>query len=205
LKLDHVFWIGGSTCSGKSESARRIAAKAGSTVYPVDEREPKRVEQVDPARYPLFTSWAGMSADERWVQSSVEELVVDTLALCGELVEMIVAEVGNERSSTIVEGFQPLPELVARVVPHPRAAVFLVATPEFRRSLHYSRPHAWAMPSRTSDPDRAQRNRLERDDLIAEHIAGTARALDLKTIAVDGTRPLDEIAAEAQAHLELPE
>jgi len=56
----------------------------------------------------------------------------------------------------------------------------------------------------TSDPDRAQRNRLERDDRIGEHIARAARKHDLKAIVVDGSRGLEDVAAEAEAHLELP-
>ena len=202
-KLGHVLWIGGSTCSGKSELARRIARRPGYALYRVDEREPKTLDHVDGRHYPSFARWAEMSLDERWVRSSVDELVADTLALCGDLFEMVVTDLAADPTPTIVEGFQLLPELVAPVIPTSRHAVFLVATPEFRRATHYARAHAWTMPVRTSDPERSQRNRLERDDRVGEHVARAASERDLKTIVVDGSRALDDVATQVEAHLEL--
>jgi hypothetical protein len=44
-------------------------------------------------------------------------------------------------------------------------------------------------------------SRLERDDRIGEEIGRRGRDLGLKVIEVDGSRDLDDIAAEAEAHL----
>ena len=142
-----------------------------------------------------------MSLDDRWVHSSVDKLVEDTLDLCRELFEIIVEDVRAAAADVVVEGFQLLPELVSGVGSSARHALFLVATPEFRRATHFSRPHAWTTPLRTSDPERAQRNRLERDDRVGEHILNAAEEQNLKVIVVDGSRNEDDIAAEGEAHL----
>ena len=203
MRLDRVVWIAGSPCAGKTLLARQVADRLGCGVYAVDELEPKTLRDADAGRYPAFARWASMSLDERWVGSTVDELVRDSIELCGDIFRFVVTDLAAEPGPVVVEGFQPLPELVGDVLPTRGHAVFLVATPEFRRKMHFSRPHAWTTPSRTSDPERAQENRLERDDRVAEHIASEAAERKLKTIIVDGSRSLDEVAAEAEGHLAL--
>jgi hypothetical protein len=201
VKLDGVFWVGGSTCSGKTSFARWLAARKRCPVYAIDEREPKSRDDVDPDTYPALARWASLSLDERWVESTVDELVADTIALCTDLFRFVVQDVAAEPRPIVVEGFQPLPELVAPVLPTERHAVFLVATPQFRQATHFARPHAWVTPRRTSNPEQAQANRIARDDRMGEHIARTASALGLATIVVDGTRSPKEVAALAQTRL----
>jgi hypothetical protein len=201
LTLGHVLWIGGSTCSGKSTIADRIAESRGLAVYHVDEHEQAHAERATKEGLPVYSRWVSMTLTERWAHSSVDELVADTLALSEERLPLILEDVGDE--PTVVEGFQVYPWLVAPLLASSRQAVWLVCTPAFRRATHFSRSHAWATPSQTEDPERAQANRLERDDRIGEEIARGAHDLGLKAIDVDGSRGLDEIAAEAEAHLKL--
>ena len=202
MKLGHVLWIGGSTCSGKSTIADRLAESRGLAIYHVDEHEQSHAERATAKQLPVYERWVGMSLSERWAMSSVDELVADTLAISQERLPMIIEDLDDE--PTVVEGFQVYPWLVAPLLRSSRQAVWLVCTPAFRRATHFSRPHAWAMPNQTDDPERAQENRLERDDRIGAEIASGAHDLGLRTIEVDGSRSLDDIAAEANAHLELP-
>lgn len=201
MKRGQVLWIGGSTCSGKSTIADRIAESRGLAVYHVDEHERAHVERATVAGLPVYERWLAMTLTERWALSPVDELVADTLALSEERLPLILEDIGNE--PTVVEGFQVYPWLVAPLLVSSRQAVWLVCTPAFRRATHFSRPHAWATPSQTEDPERAQATRLERDDRIGEEIARGAHDMGLKAIEVDGSRDLDDIAAEAEMHLEL--
>lgn len=202
LKLDTAFWIGGSTCSGKTTVANRIAELRGLPVYHVDEHEQEHAERATAAGLPVYERWVGMTLTERWALSPVEDLVTDTLALSEERMPLILEDIGN--GPVVVEGFQVYPWLVAPLLESPRQAVWLVCTPEFRRTTHFGRPHAWSTPSKTEDPERAQTNRLERDDRIAEKILRRARELGLKVIEVDGSRGIDDIAAEVGLYLALP-
>ena len=140
-----------------------------------------------------------MTLTERWALSSVDELVVDTLALSEERLPLILEDLEGD---TIVEGFQIFPWLVAPLLESPKQAIWLVCTPEFRRATHFGRPHAWVMPNKTADPERAQAARLDRDDRIAEQVAESARKLGLRLIVVDGSRTLDDVASEVEAYLE---
>jgi hypothetical protein len=202
LTLGNVLWIGGSTCSGKSTIADRIAEERGLTVYHVDEHEQDHAERARAAGLPVYESWLGMTLTERWAFSSLDQLVADTLTLSEERMPLILEDIGE--GPVVVEGFQIYPWLVGPLLESPRQAVWLVCTPDFRRATHFGRPHAWSMPSKTDDPERAQAIRLERDDRIGEEIVRRAHELRLKAIEVDGSRGIDDIAAEVEVHLELP-
>ncbi len=72
--------------------------------------------------------------------------------------------------------------------------VVMVATPGFR--LHQARelPRAAGIGRSVSDPDRAQRNRLGRDQLVADDAVRTARRLGIQVIEVDGSLGADAVA-----------
>ena len=86
----------------------------------------------------------------------------------------------------IAEGFRLLPRLVRPLLAEPRQAVWLLPTPGFRRAAFDSRGSLWEIANKTSDPERALRNLLERDRLFTERLGAEARDLGLPVIEVDG-------------------
>ncbi len=77
----------------------------------------------------------------------------------------------------LVEGFRLLPQLIRPHLSDPRHAVWLLPTREFRQAAFPRRGAADAFWLRTSDPDRALANLLERDRIFADELAGeTVRA-----------------------------
>ena len=64
-------------------------------------------------------------------------------------------------------------------------AIWLIPTPDFRRAALDSRGSTFDIPSRTSDPERALQNLLERDRLFTEDVAREAGACGLPVIHVD--------------------
>jgi adenylate kinase family enzyme len=202
LTLRNALWVGGSTCSGKTTVANLIAGRRELDVYHIDEQEARHALSAVAVGKPTYRRWMSMTLTERWALSSVDELVDDTIALSEERLPLILDDIGDD--PTLVEGFQIYPWLVAPLLDSPRQAVWLVCTPEFRRATHFGRPHARSTPRKTDDPERAQQNRLERDDRLAEKIASSARELALKLIVVDGERTVEELASGVETHLELP-
>jgi 2-phosphoglycerate kinase len=96
----------------------------------------------------------------------------------------------------IVEGFRLLPRLVKPLLAEPRHAVWLLPTPEFRRAAFESRGTLWEIARKTSDPDRALANLLERDRMFTEHLSREARELNLRGIAVEPTMTEAELAEQ---------
>jgi len=95
----------------------------------------------------------------------------------------------------LAEGFSLLPRLVAPLLSRPRQAVWLLPTPEFRRTAFESRGSTWTIPAKTSDPQRALANLLARDQLFTEQLRVQARAAGLQTVDVDGSTDVAETVA----------
>jgi hypothetical protein len=72
--------------------------------------------------------------------------------------------------------------------------VVLVPTPEFRRRQVAELPRARAVGLPVADPDRAQRNRLARDLLVAEEAVASAHRLGIRVIEVDGSGGPEAVA-----------
>ncbi|GIE97333.1 hypothetical protein [Paractinoplanes rishiriensis] len=70
----------------------------------------------------------------------------------------------------MVDGWGLRPDLVAPTLDDPRRMVVLVPTPGFRRRQLRELPRAARLPHQVSDPEAAQRNRFERDRLIADDV-----------------------------------
>jgi hypothetical protein len=102
----------------------------------------------------------------------------------------------------VAEGWGLRPELVLPLLRSPRQAIFLVPTDEFREHQIKMLPRAGALSAglKLSDPERAQRNRLERDALIATDLMDSTQRLGLKVLEVDGSVSADGIARVVEEH-----
>jgi hypothetical protein len=100
----------------------------------------------------------------------------------------------------LAEGWGLRPELVAPIIDSPRRMIVMVPTEEFRERQARELPRATAVGGNVSDPARAQRNRLERDRLVAEDAVRSAQRLGVRVIEVDGTRDADTIANMVADH-----
>jgi hypothetical protein len=145
-----------------------LAQRYGITSYHVDQHELDHARRRDARRHPAMEAWNARTLDETWVDLPVEELVEATLAYSRERIELIVDDLValSAHATVVAEGFQLTPEVVAPLLESPRQAVWLLPTPSFRSQQLLNKPHAWATPNLTRDPERAQANRSERDGLL---------------------------------------
>jgi hypothetical protein len=96
----------------------------------------------------------------------------------------------------IAEGFRLLPHLVQPLLARPGHAVWLCPTPGFRRAAFGSRGSLREIAGRTSDPEKALRNLLERDRMFTERVREEAAGLGLRVIDVDVTMTEDDLAGQ---------
>ena len=99
-----------------------------------------------------------------------------------------------------MEGFRLLPELV-KPLPGPR--VWLLPTPEFRRAAFERRGSLWQIAGKTSDPERALENLLERDHLFTARLRESAARLNLPVLKVGTELDEDTLAARVAGSLGL--
>jgi len=94
----------------------------------------------------------------------------------------------------IAEGWGLRPELVAPIVDSPRRMVVMVPTEEFRRHHIETLERARSLSVTISDPELGQRNRLERDRLVARDAVESARRHGIRVIEVDGSCDAEHVA-----------
>jgi len=84
-------------------------------------------------------------------------------------------------------------ELVRPLLAGPGHAVWLCPTQGFRRAAFTSRGSLLQIAGKTSDPDRALANLLERDRMFTDRIREEATGLGLPVIDVDTTMTEDDL------------
>lgn len=188
-RLRHVYWIGGGSGAGKSTIARRVAERHGLRLYATDDVMPDHARRSTPGNCPLLAAFAAMDMDQRWLNRSPQTMQETFHWFQGEGFHFIVEDLLRlpTRPSVIVEGFRLLPRLVEPLLANPGHAVWLLPTPEFRRAAFESRGTLWEIARKTSDPDRALANLLERDRLFTERLDREASCLGLRVITVETT------------------
>lgn len=195
--LGAALWLGGGQWAGKSTVARLLAVRHGLTAYHYDyhdarghndRRIARRLALGEPVEEP--------HPDSVWVDPTPAEMAARTLAGFPVRFEWALDDLRGLFSGrpVLAEGWGLRPELVAPIVDSPRRMVVMVPTDEFRRHQLQVLPRAGAVSHRVRDPDRARRNRVDRDRLVAEDAVRAARRLGIRVIEVDGTQDAEAVA-----------
>jgi 2-phosphoglycerate kinase len=195
-RLGHIYWIGGGSGAGKSTIARLLADRHGLCMYATDDAMSDHDGRFMPQDAPLLSKFKAMDMDERWVSRSPETMLESFHWFQGELFSMVVADLLRlpERPGVIAEGFRLLPRLVKPLLSQPGHAVWLLPTPEFRRAAFASRGSLWQIANKTSDPEKALRNLLERDRMFTDLLAEETKRLELPAVEIDTTMTEEDLA-----------
>lgn len=195
-KLRHVYWIGGGSGSGKSTIARRIAARHGLQVYSTDDAMADHARRSSPQDSPFLHRFMAMDMDERWVNRHPTDMVDTFHWFRGEGFSLIIEDLLRlpRDVGVIVEGFRLLPRLVKPLLSSPGRAVWLLPTPDFRQAAFEQRGGSGSgFLARTTDPERALRNLLERDRLFTDALREELERLELPVIDVDATMSEEDL------------
>lgn len=184
-RLRHVYWIGGGSGAGKSAVATAVAARHGLRVYSTDDAMAEHAARGAPGDAPYLSAFLGMSMDERWVHRTPETMFETFHWFRGEGFGAIIDDLLGIPEPTVAEGFRLLPHLVAPLLARPVQGIWLLPSPQFRRDVFAGR--GWEIPRRTSDPARARRNLLRRDEMFTDHVRAETARLGLPVLEVDGS------------------
>lgn len=199
--LADVVWIGGGSGAGKSTIARRLADRHGLRLYSTDDVMGDHADRCASEDCPYLDAFRRMDMDERWVSRSPETMLETFHWFRGEGFELILEDLQRfgSRERVIVEGFRLLPDRVAAQPGTRYRSVWLVPTPAFRRSAFERRGTLWAIAGRTTDPERALANLLERDRLFTERLRRDGERLGVSMIDVDGSIDEDALTSRVEA------
>jgi hypothetical protein len=200
--LEGAAWIGGGTGSGKTTVARALASRHGLRLFLVDAFWYAHTARLDAARLDASRLDAArldtarvdepeLTPDQQWLGQTPEEQAEAFAETSRRRLLLAMADLAQlpKRPSTVVEGPQVLPDLL----PPGAAAVFLIPTKEFQRSVLERR----VLPP-TADPRLALENRIKKDQLYAERLASLAADRGFAVLLVDGSRSPEEILATVE-------
>lgn len=198
--LRHVYWIGGAPGAGKSTIARRLADRHGMHLYATDDVMSDHFGRTTAEESPFLSLFAAMDMDERWLNRSPQTMLETFHWFRGEGFALIVEDLVRLRGAgipVVAEGFRLLPQLVQPLLAEPRQAVWLLPTPGFRAAALESRGSTWTIAGRTSAPERARANLIERDRMFTDRLIEQTRQLGLSAIHLEiGGLSEDELDAE---------
>jgi hypothetical protein len=195
--------------------ARVLAMRHGLVHYAYDYHDARSHltrAVAEPHRYPHRAETARRLADpdfyESWVTSSARELAERARLEHVERFEMVVDDLAALPGGgpVVAEGWGLRPELVAPLLDAPEQAVFLVPSDEFVERQLATLERAGAFFASVSDPDRAQRNRVARDRVLAQDVVAAARRCGLRVVTVTTSLDLATLTelVEAQFRPFLP-
>jgi len=204
-RLDHILWMGGSPCSGKTSIADLLTDQYGLVVYHVDEIFDDHRGQITREKQPNLFKWTHNPWNDLWMQSK-ERLLEEAIGCYGEQFEMILRGLGerSSRERTLVEGNSMLPDRVAGILSEREQGIWIVPTERFQRVRFRARGD-WVegVLAECEDPERAYRNWMDRDAAFGRWVREQARELDLEVLEVSGQRTIESNAEIVARHFGL--
>ncbi|RSN63129.1 hypothetical protein DMH01_11000 [Amycolatopsis sp. WAC 04182] len=201
--LGQALWICGGQWAGKSTVSRLLARRHGITVYHYDFHD-ARAHQDRRVAHRVLNGLPAADPDPEtvWVDTTPERMATDTIAgfplrFAWALDDLRALVSGRP---ILAEGWGLRPDLVAPLLDSPRRMIVMVPTDGFREHQLRVLSRAAAVAHRVSDPDRAQRNRIERDRLVAEDAVRTAKELGIRVLRVDGSEDAEAVADVVGEH-----
>lgn len=204
--LAQTLWIGGGQWSGKSTVSRILAHRYGIPAYHQDYHSARGHwdRQVAAAAREGRTVVAP-TQQSMYVDRTPEESAADALAALHHTFEWVLDDLRAFVSGRpiVAEGWALRPELVVPLVPDRRQMIVMVPTDEFRAWQAVQLDRAAVDPGGVTDVELAQRNRMERDRLVALDAVGQARRLGVRVYEVDGSVPAEAVADVVAGHFGL--
>jgi uridine kinase len=192
--FNHIYWMGGSPCSGKSTMSALLAEKYGFEVYRCDDHFNQHLSQARSDQYPRLSQLKTMDFNQIWMRP-VNELVTGEIAVYVEEFEMILEDLKNISSNrpVIAEGAALLPKLVQNVIKKQHKAIWVVPSADFQLSVYPNRG-SWVQDilSQCQHPGQAFQNWMQRDIEFGKQVLSDAKALGFATLVVDGERSVAE-------------
>ena len=200
VRLRHIYWLGGSPCSGKSTIATLIGQRSGVEVIHVDEAVNSRFAPYDADKQPCMFRWTAqletgaVTWDDIWMRP-VDALLTEVFQCYAEQFELLLSELlsAPRDHAVLVEGNPLLPNSVVPLLSSADHAMWMVADEPFQRKVYPNRG-AWVQDilSHSTDPEQALQNWMDRDVAFAAEVAEQARHRNGKLVVVDGIAGLEE-------------
>jgi 2-phosphoglycerate kinase len=183
-KTSLIYWIGGSTCAGKTTISNIIAAKYGLTVYHCDEYLGKHIDKSNATNHPNLNN--KLSFDDI-LSMEVEEYLNWSVDVFSEEFEMILEDLDkmSDGMPIVVEGVNLLPKLIKDKIIDIDHAVWLVASEMFYKNHQIQRLEMFERVKECSNPEQALYNYMSDDLAFGKYILNDTKKLGMKVMEVE--------------------
>lgn len=202
--LNHVYWVCGGPCGGKSTMTELLASKWGMKRYSSDDHTFDYQHKANPQDHPAilrhFVDWEwyflGRGNDRgQWLNSVFEESV--------EFILLDLLHMGKDQP-IIVDTFME-PEFLKGIA-DPNRMVYLFAEEDLIRSGYLERDHLKGMEElfpTLSDPGRARKDTLDTVVKASLHYLQQARKHQVSYFIRSATSHKEEMLSHIEKHFQL--
>lgn len=204
--LAQTRWIGGGQWAGKSTVSNILARRYGITAYHQDYHMGRgHWDRRMAAGAREGVTVAAPTPQSMYIDQSPASSAAEALAALAQMFEWVLDDLRALVSGRpiVAESWVLRPELVAPIVPDLRQVIVMVPTDEFRLWQSRNLDRASKPSAPVSDVELAQRNRVERDRLVALDAVENARRLGIRVYEVDGSVPAEGVADIVAEHFGL--
>lgn len=205
-----VLWLGGAPDAGKSTVARILVRRYGLGFYSLDKREQAHLARLaagaDAGSAAAPATYQGVldtTPVERLAELAPAEHLAWSWTFARDRFPFLLEDLRAFQGlfPILVEGVGLLPNLVTPLLKTARQAIWLVPAEAFAQA-NWERSKKHFLARQTADPDRARRDLMALDRMLAERIAAEARANGLQVLEIDGLRSPADVAVLVAEHFE---
>lgn len=192
MRMNKIYYLGGSPCSGKSTVAELLAVKYNFLYFKLDERLNEYIEKGKLQDKTYIKRYFSMSPDEIWLRAPAEQNR-EEMNIYHEIFEYAVSDIKNlsEDKPVIAEGAGFLPELMKKIGVTENEYICITPTKDFQYEKYSQRTWIHDILKDCSDKKLAFENWMERDALFALEVNAKAEELGYHTIIVDGKSSIE--------------
>ncbi len=202
--LEHVYWVCGGPCGGKSTMTNAVATKWGMVPYSSDDHVFEYQKKANPQDHPAilrhFVDWEwyflGRGNDrEQWLNNMFDESI--------EFVLLDLLQMGKDKP-IIVDTFME-PEFLKTIADHNRI-VYVFAEDDLIRTGYFKRDHLSGMEGlfpTLSDPQRARNDTLDNVVRASNHYLQKAKQHGLKYFIRDASTNKEDMLYRIEKHFQL--
>jgi 2-phosphoglycerate kinase len=203
-RLSSVYWLGGSTCAGKTTIANNLSENYGLMVYHCDEYIGEHIKKSNAKEHPNLFKLTTLSWEDI-LNIPEEEYLVWIMNLFSEEFQMILEDLDRQiiEKPILVEGINLLPKLLKDIVGDGDNAIWLVTDDTFYSRHQMERKELFDRINKCINPEQALNNYMNLDLAYGNYIKNEAQRLDLKVKVIEDNNDILENIKTISNHLNL--
>ena len=199
-----IYWLGGSTCAGKTTISNVLADEYGFIVYHCDDYIGQHVVKSNNKEHPNLNRITGMCWNEI-LNMTINEYLEWSIGSYKEEFEMIVEDLHQlyDGVPILVEGVDILPELIESGIVDVGHAIWIVSDEGFYREKQMGRKELFERVNECLDPKQALENYFSYDLALGRYIKDNAKRHGFNVIEVKGESDLTNNVEAVRSHFRL--